>query len=252
MKKILALALIFTMVFALVTPALAASDDVQPVQSASWWEKQSGKTYEKSVTTADFTIKNSILTFINPGTVIIYALYENGQENDVAKDFEITGNAGETFDLKIKFINGDKKIETANWDKYKIGSFIAAETEIEDEDIDVHEHIAVTEVSGVVNKDETKWNGLTGTNARFDVAVDLTFTASSGDDIEVTVVLEQMYYQNKNVFQFEKTVEVCVGCYEVTVLVTLQPEFSNRNGQDATFIVESAEIVGEPILICDL
>jgi len=113
--------------------------------------------------------------------------------------------------------------------------FVGDEIEI-DEDSALG-HIIVTGVSAVVV--DSNHNGLTGNNARFDVTVELTFAVSRGDEITKTVTLNEMYFRNKNFYKLTETVdELHVGCYDVTVTVTLETD--DNNNQAVKFIGATA------------
>jgi len=78
------------------------------------------------------------------------------------------------------------------------------------------------------------WNGQNGSNARFDVTLELTFKRHRGGDLVVRRVLEGAYYQNKNSNNLVYTYtgegyEFSFECVEINVTIALSATGSSQN-----------------------
>ena len=292
MKKILALVLIFTMVFALVTPALSTDDGfvgdeieidessalghiiVTGVNAVVVDSKHNGLTGNNArfdvtveltfaVSRGDEITKTVTLNEMYFRNKNFYKLTETVDELHVGcydVTITVTLETDDNNNQAVKFIGATATLDATNIESKQTtlvrGEYIeptctndgywilvcadcgCASDEIEIDEGSALGHIIVTEVSAVVV--DSKHNGLTGSNARFDVTVELTFAVSRGDEITKTVTLNEMYFRNKNFYKLTETVdELHVGCYDVTVIVTLETDDNNQAvkfiGAAATF-----------------
>ena len=106
-------------------------------------------------------------------------------------------------------------------------------------------HIEVIDVSAEIVG--SAWNGEFGSNARFDLTIELTFNVSRDGDIVEEVIYADAYFRNENFYDLEKTFEFSIGCYDIDVEIVLSAFDKN---QFAVFSVASS-LIKNPVLVCD-